>query len=839
MNKVIKDLGKVSLSGEGFHSANKEYDRLCVVTDSVTKATYMSRKKVPIGASLNDINYWQPMGGNGGGNGIIVIYNTDSSTGEVIQNTLYSAIISVDTNSRQLGAILNFYGEDKGIIGWHIYKFNSINIDDWTDSNKWFPIGTGIYTGENTDYVYKFTISTSDNKISSTTYNELTEAVKNNKMILVVVDDVLFICDSSGNINGTFRFTYHYYDNDNNDINFMNILISSNYSVNITFDSKSIPTKISQLENDKNYLTNANIPTKISQLENDSNFITSADVKSEIETFFIDLTKYNNNDILEENIFNNLKEAIINNKLIIARANFNNVICVVSLDANYYESNNSIYLEGARHDTLFKVTHGIYYHINSSRFITATTKMWGEQITVFTDLDTLQARDLYSVFNDGNIVYYNADKVLKQLEPISVTINQVTCVMVTQVPNDENTCNIAINYLSFTNEETGYKGYNFFFTLDKSGAGTKFLSDDGTYKTVDLSLFKLVSSLPATNIDSNKVYLLQSEETEENNIYTEYIYINGEWEKIGSFKTNVDLTNYATLEKLNTLESKIPTKLSQLNNDLNINIECNVYSFELALDDSITETTYNELSEAINNGYIINAIIDGVSFVMDTSGVLNKTISLKYHYFESAENSIYYTKITIGEDLLVHYTFEIFTIPTKLSQLDNDFNYAKVSEVPTKVSQLTNDANYAKKSDIVNEIFILDMTSYVESNITDLADAANNNRAIIMIEITADGISTSHYNVVFNDLQTLMLQKFDNSASGKDVVVKTTSYTFDKTDGTYVKDENKITLYKTGKGNKVLSDDGTYKDWPAVVVTTQELYDEMDIDENTLYIIKE
>lgn len=251
--------------------------------------------------------------------------------------------------------------------------------------------------------------------------------------------------------------------------------------------------------------------------------------------------------------------------------------------------------------------------------------------------------------------------------------------------------------------------------LQTDGNGTKFLSDDGTYKTVDLSLFKLVTSLPTSNIDTNKIYLLQAQETEEGNIYTEYAYINSKWEVIGSFKSTVDLTNYTTIEQLNAVEAKIPTK----------------------------------------------------------------------------------------------------------------------------VSQLTNDANYAKKSDIVNEIFILDMTSYVESNITDLADAANNNRAIIMIEITADGISTSHYNVVFNDLQTLMLQKFDNSASGEDVVVKTTSYTFDKSDGTYVKDENKITLYKTGKGNKVLSDDGTYKDWPAVVVTTQELYDEMDIDENTLYIIKE
>ena len=37
-------------------------------------------------------------------------------------------------------------------------------------------------------------------------------------------------------------------------------------------------------------------------------------------------------------------------------------------------------------------------------------------------------------------------------------------------------------------------------------------------------------------------------------------------------------------------------------------------------------------------------------------------------------------------------------IPTRVSQLENDSNYATQSEIPTKVSQLQNDANYATKS---------------------------------------------------------------------------------------------------------------------------------------------
>lgn len=43
-------------------------------------------------------------------------------------------------------------------------------------------------------------------------------------------------------------------------------------------------------------------------------------------------------------------------------------------------------------------------------------------------------------------------------------------------------------------------------------------------------------------------------------------------------------------------------------------------------------------------------------------------------------------------------------IPTKVSELTNDANYAKTSDVPTKVSQLTNDAQYAKTSAIPTKV---------------------------------------------------------------------------------------------------------------------------------------
>lgn len=62
---------------------------------------------------------------------------------------------------------------------------------------------------------------------------------------------------------------------------------------------------------------------------------------------------------------------------------------------------------------------------------------------------------------------------------------------------------------------------------------------------------KIVSTLPTTDISDTTVYLLKTSETETDNLYTEYIYIGGKWEMLGTQK--LDLSNYyksAEVDKL-------------------------------------------------------------------------------------------------------------------------------------------------------------------------------------------------------------------------------------------------------------------------------------------------
>ena len=77
--------------------------------------------------------------------------------------------------------------------------------------------------------------------------------------------------------------------------------------------------------------------------------------------------------------------------------------------------------------------------------------------------------------------------------------------------------------------ETGEKG-------EKGDKGDK--GDAGVIKFIP------VASLPTENIDGSAIYLLPNEDSEEENRYSEYVYIDGKWEKLGEISVQVDHSEY-------------------------------------------------------------------------------------------------------------------------------------------------------------------------------------------------------------------------------------------------------------------------------------------------------
>lgn len=94
---------------------------------------------------------------------------------------------------------------------------------------------------------------------------------------------------------------------------------------------------------------------------------------------------------------------------------------------------------------------------------------------------------------------------------------------------------------------------------DKLTAGTGIAIDSGNVIscTLDNKVFVPVSELPTDNILENKIYLVPNGESESDNVFTEYTYVNGAWEVVGSMQAKVDLTPYA---KTTDVETALATK---------------------------------------------------------------------------------------------------------------------------------------------------------------------------------------------------------------------------------------------------------------------------------------
>lgn len=59
--------------------------------------------------------------------------------------------------------------------------------------------------------------------------------------------------------------------------------------------------------------------------------------------------------------------------------------------------------------------------------------------------------------------------------------------------------------------------------------------------------------MPIENIDENKIYMVPTIGGE-NNTYVEYLYADGQWETLGEYKVDIDLSEYALKTDIPSLE---------------------------------------------------------------------------------------------------------------------------------------------------------------------------------------------------------------------------------------------------------------------------------------------
>lgn len=126
-------------------------------------------------------------------------------------------------------------------------------------------------------------------------------------------------------------------------------------------------------------------------------------------------------------------------------------------------------------------------------------------------------------------------------------------------------------------------------------AGAKAVYDFVTAAIAGVSTFhaEIVEELPSPGA-SNILYLVAKTSSESGNVYDEYLYIGGAWELIGS--TDIDLSEYAKSSEMQALaaeiEGKIPTKVSELENDAKYITSDTELRFSVV--DGILNVTYDD-----------------------------------------------------------------------------------------------------------------------------------------------------------------------------------------------------------------------------------------------------
>lgn len=139
------------------------------------------------------------------------------------------------------------------------------------------------------------------------------------------------------------------------------------------------------------------------------------------------------------------------------------------------------------------------------------------------------------------------------------------------------------------------------------------LLNGGNISLIKTGIFSIVTELPTNDIDKDKVYLVPSTETDNENRFSEYIYTDNGWEKLGTFTAEIDLSNYVQKTDVVT-DTTNGLMLASDKVKLDAFEEAEQYTKAPNLPDSVISNVDTSLdSNGINLKYTKDNLIDGNS----------------------------------------------------------------------------------------------------------------------------------------------------------------------------------------------------------------------------------
>lgn len=130
--------------------------------------------------------------------------------------------------------------------------------------------------------------------------------------------------------------------------------------------------------------------------------------------------------------------------------------------------------------------------------------------------------------------------------------------------------------------------------------------------SIDLSLYKVVDTLPTTGIDATKIYIVPAQTTGDKNIKVEYVYTGdptstydaSKWEKLGEAQTNIVVDAYLSDTSINPVQNKaVKSAIDTLKQSIT-DVENKNIAQDTAIAGKLNKTDYvvdNELSPTSKN----------------------------------------------------------------------------------------------------------------------------------------------------------------------------------------------------------------------------------------------
>ncbi len=146
---------------------------------------------------------------------------------------------------------------------------------------------------------------------------------------------------------------------------------------------------------------------------------------------------------------------------------------------------------------------------------------------------------------------------------------------------------------------------------------------------IDLSLYKVVTDFPTSNIDATKIYLKLASSTAEKNVYAEYIYTGdttaaydaSKWEKLGEAQTSIIVDAAFSTSSTNPVQNKVVTaKINTIQDNLTAHTTNNknphgVTKVQVGLGNVTNDKQIPWAEKGTNNGV---AALDGDGHVKDS-----------------------------------------------------------------------------------------------------------------------------------------------------------------------------------------------------------------------------